>query len=379
MKIIRKTLWRGRTGNEKTYFHPRVTAFADNKGPRLLMTLQEISGSDYYHHVQQSYSTDGGESWSEPENIPDMGRKNIGNGIEEGVCDVVPDYHEKTGKVFAIGHNVYYKGGKLYDTLGDFRPEEKSGTLQRAGTYCVREKDGSWSSRKKIEMDEFKKSPSFVCGCSQKVILPDGKMIIPFSIGYQGRKDRLVTSVLCDFDGSEIKPRKRGILLENPAGRGMLEPSIILYGKMFFLTLRAEDNHGYVSVSGDGLSWEPIKPWTWENGEALTMSTTQQHWLAHGGKLYLVYTRKTDKNCNVMRWRSPLFMAEADPVKLCLIRESEKEVFSLIGDGVNDPENVPLMGNFQSVSISATESIITDGDVLPRKGFTGDTLLAKIV
>lgn len=378
MNIVRKILWRGRTGNDKTYFHPRVTAFKDDNGSRLLMTLQGISGSDYYHHVQQSYSEDGGESWSAPCDIPDMGRKDIGNGIEEGVCDVVPDYHEKTGKVLAIGHNVFYKGGKLYDTLGDFGPEEKTGTLQRIGVYSVREKDGSWSERKKIEMDEFKKSPSFVCGCSQKAFLPDGKMIIPFSIGYRGRKDRLVTSILCDFDGNEIIPLKKGITLENPVGRGLLEPSVILHKNKFFLTLRAEDDRGYLSFSDDGLSWKPVKEWGWDDGEPLTMSTTQQHWLEHAGKLYLVYTRKTDYNVNVFRWRSPLFISEFDPVKLCLIRESEKAVFPLVDDGIKHPENVPLMGNFQSVNISKTESIITDGDVLPHKGFNGDTLLAKI-
>ena len=376
--IERKTIWRGRTGNDKTYFHPRVTAFEDNQGKRLLMTLQEISGSDYYHHVQQSYSSDGGESWSESGNIPDMGRKDIGNGIEEGVCDVVPDYHQKTEKVLAIGHNVYYKNGMLYDTHGDFRPEEKSESLQRRSVYCVREKDGSWSRRKKIMLDEFEKTSSLVCGCSQKVFLPDGKIIIPFCVGYQNRKDRVVCSILCEFDGFDIKALRRGDILENPAGRGLLEPSVILYNKRFYLTLRAEDDHGYVSVSDDGLSWEPIKPWAWDNGQMLTMSSTQQHWLAHKGKLYLVYTRKTEKNCNVMRWRSPLFISEVDPNSLCLIKDSEKDVFPLVGDGVNDPESVPMMGNFQAVSISESESIITDGDCLPYKGYKGDTLLAKI-
>ena len=99
------------------------------------------------------------------------------------------------------------------------------------------------------------------------------------------------------------------------------------FGDRFWLTLRAEDNRGYVCVSEDGLKWTPKQPWAWENGEPLTMSTTQQHWLVHSDSLFLVYTRKDKLNQNVMRWRAPLYLARVDRKTLRLgAAESVKRV-----------------------------------------------------
>ena len=144
------------------------------------------------------------------------------------------------------------------------------------------------------------------------------------------------------------------------------------------MTIRAEDKRGYVAVSNDGLYWEKQKPWCWENGEPLTMSTTQQHWLIHSHGLFLVYTRKAEHNINVMRWRSPLYVAQVDIDNLCLIRDSEKVVFPLIGDGVNDPDFVARMGNFHVVNVSRGESWVTVGETLPHDDWKGNTLLWRI-
>ena len=111
----------------------------------------------------------------------------------------------------------------------------------------------------------------------------------------------------------------------------------------YFMTIRAEDGHGYVTVSKDGLVWENKQPWCWDDGEPLTMSTTQQRWISHSECLFLVYTRKSEHNVNVMRWRAPLYIAQVDTENLCLIRKSEKIVFPMIGDGVNDPDHVARM------------------------------------
>lgn len=57
--------------------------------------------------------------------------------------------------------------------------------------------------------------------------------------------------------------------------------------------------------SADGLKWDEPAPWTFDDGEPLVMSTTQQHWLSHSEQLYLVYTRKTEHNEKVFRWSRP--------------------------------------------------------------------------
>jgi len=166
--------------------------------------------------------------------------------------------------------------------------------------------------------------------------------------------------------------------LAHDQGRGLLEPSLIHYGRRFLLTLRAEDNRGYVCASEDGLSWTPKQPWAWDDGEPLTMSTTQQHWLAHSAALFLVYTRKDPSNVNVPRWRAPLWMAQVDTQTLRLLRATERIVLPLVGDGVNAPDDVAYSGNFHPVNVSPEESWVTDGEMLSKRGWKGDLLLARI-
>ncbi|MGW8181192.1 MAG: sialidase family protein, partial [bacterium] len=134
------------------------------------------------------------------------------------------------------------------------------------------------------------------------------------------------------------------------------EPSLANFQGRFFMTIRAEDGRGYVSASADGLSWLEQKPWSWDNGDHLSMSTTQQRWLTHSDGLFLVYTRKAEKNRNVMRWRAPIFLARVDTKRLCLIRRSEQVVLPLVGDGINNAKHVARMGNFHVVNASAHES-----------------------
>lgn len=108
------------------------------------------------------------------------------------------------------------------------------------------------------------------------------------------------------------------------------------------------------------------------------MPTTQQHWLVHSEALHLVHTRRDATNENVIRWRSPLWIAQVDPDRLCLLRRSERVVLPLVGDGVGEPDEVALMGNFHVVSPTPEESWVTVGEMLPKRDFRGDTLLARI-
>jgi hypothetical protein len=144
------------------------------------------------------------------------------------------------------------------------------------------------------------------------------------------------------------------------------------------MTIRAEDNRGYVTVSDDGLQWERIQPWSWDDGSPLTLSTTQQRWLAHSDGLWLVYTRKDPSNVNVMRWRAPLYVAQVDLKKLQLIRATERIVFPISADGVNSPKDVAHMGNFHVNAATRDFSLVTAGETIPAHGFRGDTLAARI-
>ncbi|MGB0420033.1 MAG: exo-alpha-sialidase, partial [Limisphaerales bacterium] len=122
----------------------------------------------------------------------------------------------------------------------------------------------------------------------------------------------------------------------------------------------------------------PKESWKWEDGQALELSSTQQHWLIHQEDLFLVYTRKTPENLNVIRWRAPLWMSRFNAENQRLIRDSEQVVLPMIGNGIEEPDEVALMGNFHVTTVSDQESWITVGEWLPRREARGDLLLARI-
>lgn len=364
--ISRSIIWHGRN-KEYAWFHPRATSVPGEPNPTVLMTLQRIYGSDGFGPVHWSESKDLGATWSTPAPIPGLGRKLNPDGIEEGVCDVVPEYHARTRTILAMGHNVYYKDNKLT------RPSE-----QRWPVYVVRDAKGEWTSPRRLEWDNPEASAMYTAGCAQRVPLPNGDILVPLSFGPLGRMDRGVCSVLCSFDGRELKIKQAGNTLRLAVKRGLLEPSLAHFQGRYFMTIRAEDDRGYVTTSRDGLNWAEQKAWCWDDGEPLTLSTTQQRWLPHSDGLFLVYTRKMAENVNVMRWRAPLLVAQVDTKKLTLIRETEQVVFPLIGDGVNNPDGVALMGNFHTTAVTPRESFVTVGENLSKRGYQGDTLLARI-
>ena len=368
--ITKETIWRNRDGSARTWFHPRACMVPGPKGePIALMTLQTIGGSDFFGPVHCTESVDGGRTWSKPKPIPALGRQPVPghDGLMAGVCDVVPQHHPQTGAVLALGHVVFYRGPR-------FSPAEQ---LARYPVYAVRSKDGLWSERKILRWDDPRGAFIYSNGCGQRVVMPNGDIMMSLTFGAKS-KNRRVAGVRCAFDGTQLKILEVGPPLENNVGRGLLEPSVTRYQRRFFITIRAEDGHGYVAVSKDGLHYSRKTAWVWEDGSPIAMSTTQQHWLTHSEGLFLVYTRKDASNLNVIRWRSPLWVARVDTERLCLIRSSERVVLPLVGDGVNAPDDVALMGNFHVTNVSPLESWVTVGEWLPRRGARGDLLLARI-
>ena len=100
---------------------------------------------------------------------------------------------------------------------------------------------------------------------------------------------------------------------------------------------------------------------------------------ALGGALYLVYTRAAGFNDKVVRFRSPLFLAEIDPERLCLRRDTEQTVFPLHGDP-EKPESVGLLGNFMVTVRDEGHALVTDGEIFPGLGYDrpGNLRLARV-
>ena len=368
--ITKETIRKNRDGLKKTWFHPRACMIPGTKGrSRLFVNLQEVGSSDYFGTVQFSESDDLGTTWSDPQPIASLGRDPVEShkGLLAGVCDVTPQYHPKTQTILALGHVVFYRGSRF----------ARKDQLARYPVYVVRQKDGTWSERKVLKWDDPRGSYIYTNNCGQRIVMPNGDIMMSFAFG-SSAKNRMVAGVRCSFDGKELKIINVGSPLKNNVKRGLLEPSITLFENLFYMTIRAEDGHGYVSVSKDGLSYQKKTAWAWDDGKPIEMSTTQQHWLTHSDGLFLVYTRKDDSNKNVIRWRSPLWIARVDPEKLCLIRETEQVALPLIGDGIGNPDDVALMGNFDVTNLSPTESCITAGEWMPRNDAKGNLLLSRI-
>ena len=179
-----------------------------NPDPVALMTCQTISGSDVFSQVHWSVSRDNGKTWTEPQPIPSLGRQRLPDGIEEGACDVVPDYHLQTNTILAIGHNVYYKNDVLT------KPNEG-----RFPVYVIRDSEGRWSERKKLLWDHPDISGIYTSGCAQRVTLENGQLILPLSFGPKERADRAICTALCNYDGNELKILKTG---NTPTTRSLL-------------------------------------------------------------------------------------------------------------------------------------------------------------
>ena len=363
--IDKETVRRGRDGSGPTWFHPRACMVPTPDGPLALMTLQTISGSDYFGPVHWMTSRDLGRTWTDPQPLPALGRVRRTDGWDEGVCDVVPELHRPSGTVLAMGHSVCYRG-----------PRFERDQLPRWPVYAVW-RDGQWGERRKLHWEDPRGAFIYTNNCGQRVVLPEGDIAFVMSFGASSNS-RSAAGVRCSFDGRSLTIKQVGREMKHAAGRGLLEPSLVRWRGPFFVTLRAEDNRGYVAASNDGLDFEEKQPWAWDDGEPLSMSTTQQHWLAHSDALFLVYTRRDASNVNVPRWRVPLYMAQVDTRRLRLLRDTERIVLPLVGDGVNAPDDVAYSGNFHPLNASPDESWVTDGEMLPKRGYKGDLLLARI-
>ncbi|WP_414664378.1 sialidase family protein [Horticoccus sp. 23ND18S-11] len=367
---IEKTTLRGGPDEAAAWFHPRACCLPGRDGPVVFMTLQDIRGSDFFGPVHWMESRDLGRTWTEPLPVPALGRIVLAPGSVEGVCDVVPEYHPPTRSVLALGHNVFYNGPR-------FHKEQPP----RCPVYSVW-RNGQWSPRRKLVWDDPRGAYIYSNGCSQRLTLPDGDILLTFSFCANKGDRHAVMGVRCSFDGETLAVKACGEPLTHEQGRGLLEPSLVQFDGRIFMTLRAEDERAYVTTSRDGLRWEPKRAWTWDDGEPLITASTQQHWLAHSAGLFLVYTRKDKSNAHVFRWRAPLFMAQVNPRTLQLERSTERVVFPLVGDVVREPgrpeSGIYEMGNFHTTHVSPDESWVTVGEWRPRNANKGDLLAGRI-
>lgn len=352
---------------EKCWFHPRAGVIPQPNGtPILVLTMQRwyVSVSDYFSGLSMVQSKDLGKTWSAPTTPESLAMRKENERTTVGVCDFTPGWHPQSGKLLGLGHTVRYEDGKL---MPDPRPRETAWSVYDAEA-------AAWNPWQTITMPDRPEFFNSGNGCGQWLVEDSGDLLVPF---YFKPKDTSVyaSSVMrCRFDGHTVTYLEHGDPLRIATPRGVYEPSLTRFQGRFYITLR-NDDRAYVSRGTDGLNFEPIRPWTFDDGEEIGSYNTQAHWVTHSDALFLVYTRKGANNDHIPRNRAPLFMSQVDTERMCLLRATEQIVV---------PERGAMLGNFGVVTVSPNETWITDAEGMykpeeaRKHGATGAVWASKI-
>ena len=324
------------------------TAFVPGAKPVWITTMSETGkGSSHdFHDIYQSTSRDGGRNWSKPSAIAALKRTKQTDGYEVAPGDLWPTFHAKSGMVLTTGKTFNFADGKRENRL-----------RERVSYAVLNPKIGAWGSMRFLAMPAKDHSGATItganAGCTQRVDLPNGDILLPVRYWRDPKKHNYTSIVaLCSFDGKTLIYKKHGSQHNIPQGRGLYEPSLTKFDGRYFLTMRA--NHSaFVTRGKDGIHFEPIREWKFDDGQVLGSYNTQQHWVTAGGGLFLVYTRKGANNDHIMRHRAPLFIGQVDPKTLRVMRVTERILI---------PENHATLGNSGICRISDNESWVTCGE-----------------
>ena len=122
------------------------------------------------------------------------------------------------------------------------------------------------------------------------------------------------------------------------------------------MTIR-NDECGLVAKSEDGLHFDDLQLWKWQDGSILQNYNTQQHWMIVHDELYLVYTRRGADNDHVFRHRAPLFAARVED--MCLVKDSEVALV---------PEKGARLGNFGATEYKDGKSVVMAAEWMQPRG-----------
>lgn len=327
---------------------------------RVIVTTQqnEKRGSHGYRDVFVTETTDGAKTWSVPKRIDVLARAVGPDGKERVMGDICPNWHAKTGVVLATGKTFGFRTDAKESEAKDDRSLERV-----AYAVCSPAKD-HWTGMKEMAMPEKDHAGNRIlepnAGCNDPVFLENGEVLLP--VRYRANpKTRQYTTVVarCRFDGETLTYVEHGSELTFAGKRGLYEPSVTSFGGKFYLTMRADES-AFVSVSDDGLNYTPPLEWKYDDGKVLGSYNTQQHWITHGDTLWLIYTRRGASNDHVFRHRAPIFIAQVDPKKLCVLRATEQVLMPETG--------VDLGGGFAALNVNATETWVISTEMAFPEG-----------
>ncbi len=357
------------TSTNELHFSQSRAALIPGAPGRVLLTTQQTDpvGAHGYRDLHSIETTDNGRTWTTPAPIEPLRRARLPDGYDSVIGDVCPQWHAATGVVLATGKTFGFRDGKT---------EDRSRERVSYSVYTPATKN--WSGLQLLELPatDHQGQPMLEAnaGCHQRFDLPDGEILLPIRYRAHPPKRQYTTIVArCRFDGKTLTYLKHGSELTISRERGLYEPSVTGYRGKYYLTMRA-DHSAFAARSQDGLDYEPIVEWTYDDGAVLGSYNTQQHWIAHSEALYLIYTRRGANNDHVFRHRAPIFIAQVDPDRLCVLRATERILIPESG--------LDLGGGFAPVDVSAAETWVISSEMAfpkERRGEPNRVLLARIV
>ena len=326
--------------------------------PIVVVTMQKLllTRYDVFFGLHDMRTEDLGKTWSGPTEHVSLRRRQMGSGeggrrIEAVPCDFTPSWHSRSGKLLGTGKTFWYDANRQ-----DHVPHAPSEPVY--AVYDVASK--SWGKWKTVALPDEPRFKNTSAGCTQRVDLPNGDILLPVYFRKIDEKIDSVTVLLCTFDGKEMRYVRHGEPLTVADTRGLSEPSLVHFGGRYYLTIR-HDARAYVTTSEDGLRYEALREWRFDDRAVLGSYNTQQHWAAHGNGLFLIYTRRGADNDHVFRHRAPLFIGRVDPERLVVIRSSERVVV---------PERGTRIGNFGVFDVGADETWVSVTEWMQPKGVT---------
>lgn len=349
-----------------------------------ILTIQPFFSGDYYGEVSFFRQIGSTGQWSAGGIIPAFKRRscNVAD-IEEAVVDVRTLALKDTNRILAAGSSSFYTswGCAFWDPAID-----RSKLPKQRAIYTFYDPDKNcWSEAGFITAGDCGEHSDLRIACAQMAQMSDGTLVLPVYFATDTMIDyadvkwprQAVKTVLARVQNDRLQIVDWSNPLTIDVERGFVEPSVKEFAGKWFMTIRAEDKHAYITTSPDALHWEEPQAWRWDDtGEMLDTDSTQQHFLKLRGELYLCYTRVDKSNMNVVRHRSPLFIARVDTENLTLIRSSEQIIFPLVYK-----DNIPNMqGNFHCLDISENQGLVVDAAlyVTPEDGDTPARILTNL-
>lgn len=345
-RVDPKRIYANDGANDFWWSHTRCAALpgqGQDSAPAILCTASKDlndNHSDVFFDIAYTISTDLGDSWTPYTVIPQYNWRMLPNGYMGMLIDPVPVYHAATGKILLLGmaqsYDANYAKKQTYPAYAVYDPTT-----------------GAWSA----DWQLFDWPHVFGHTGSSYPYIDEwtGKVLWPIhSISGSGA----LQVVTASFDGTSLTYESISGTVSNTGSHGNrsgIEASLTEFGGEYFLTSR-DDTNNRLAKSADGIVWQPAVDLQWEDGTPVSGSmNTQMHWITRPDGLYLVYTRQDAVNSDVFRYRSPLWMAEVNPVTLKLKKETERNVMANTTDRAQ-------LGNFGTLNVTPELSIVTSNE-----------------